>query len=286
VKIGILLNEQKENAIVFANHLLELLVNKGVTAYLEKRPEPSVKALFQIMTKKEMADAMDIIFVLGGDGTLLAIARELAPTSVPFLGFNLGNLGFLSEAEPEDLTHALDRVISGDYCIEERMMIEAEVIRDNQVIYRHVALNDIGIGKGSFSRMITTQIEVDGKYLGTYSGDGVILSTPTGSTAYSLSAGGPIVAPYLQAIILTPIAPHTLTARPIVLAPDDHLRISIKSTHQETALTIDGQDCLPLLPGDAVFVGRSQAITRLIKWQERSFFDVVRKKLQGERDES
>jgi NAD+ kinase len=227
----------------------------------------------------------NILFVLGGDGTLLGFARRFAQHALPILGFNLGNLGFLSEAEPDNLAHAVDRVITGDYYIEERLMLDAEVVRDGQVLERSNALNDVGIAKGSFSRMITCSVWMDDSYLGTYSGDGVIVSTPTGSTAYSLSCGGPIVWPGLQTFLLTPICPHTLTARPMVLPADSVLEVRVSATHQDIGLTIDGQLGFRLNVDDVIRIRRSPYNTRLIKWQERSFFEVVRKKLQGDTEE-
>lgn len=230
----------------------------------------------------DFPEHVNLVFVLGGDGTLLGVARRFAEHRLPILGFNVGNLGFLSEAEPEDLSMAVDRVMTGDYYVEERLMLDAEVIRNGQVIEKGTALNDVGIAKGSFRRMITCTVKMSGMFLGSYSGDGLIVSTPTGSTAYSLSCGGPIVYPGIQALLLTPICPHTLTSRPMVLPADAVLEITVSASHHDMGITIDGQMGYPLQEGDIVRVKRSAFPALLIKWQERSFFEVVRRKLQGE----
>lgn len=283
--IGILVNKGKPKAYVVASELASLLEQRNAGICLEPeiakeigRPDLSLEA-------ERFPERADLLFVLGGDGTLLGIARRFAPYRLPILGINLGNLGFLSEAEPEDLSMAVDRVLAGDYYIEDRMMLDAEVVRDGQVLEKSVAFNDVGIAKGSFGRMITTEVSLDGAYLGTFSGDGVIVSTPTGSTAYSLSAGGPIVWPGLKMILLTPICPHTLTSRPMVLPGESEVVITVSATHEDLGVTIDGQRGFRLQVNDQIRVRGSKCITSLIKWKERSFFEVVRKKLQGEQIE-
>lgn len=280
--VGILMNPKKPKALDVTYQLLSLLEKKGAMVYIE--PEVSQQlGRFDIQLEKEkFHQLVKLIFVIGGDGTLLGVARQFAPYDIPILGINVGYLGFLSEAEPENLSKAVDRVINGDYYIEKRLMLHAELIRSGEVIEQGIALNDIGIAKGSFSRMINSDVYMDGMYVGSYSGDGIILSTPTGSTAYSLSCGGPIVSPDIQTILLTPICPHTLTARPMVLPADSVLEIKISAHHTEMGITIDGQLGYGLETNDIVRVKRSSHHTFLIKWRERSFFEVVRKKLQGE----
>jgi NAD+ kinase len=285
-RIGITINASKPKARELVGKLLQLLEEKGATVYLESemalqqaRPEIG-------LSLAEFSRKIDLVFVLGGDGTLLGVARQFAPFHLPILGINVGYLGFLSEAEPEHLATAVERVLAGDYCIEKRLMLETELIRAEEVIERGIALNDVGIAKGSFGRMITCKVLMDGMYLATYAGDGLIVSTPTGSTAYSLSCGGPIVYPGMQTLLLTPICPHTLTSRPMVVPAESILEIQVSAVHHEIGMTIDGQLGYVLETGDRVKVQRSKYHTLLVKWQERSFFEVVRKKLQKEYEES
>ncbi|GAB7386840.1 NAD(+)/NADH kinase [Bacillaceae bacterium] len=277
--IGLAVNKGKPNAWLVAKQLVFLLEEKGAKIFLEPDVADQLGRVDLALPLKDFPGRVEIVFVLGGDGTLLGFAREFAPFKIPILGINLGNLGFLSEAEPDDLPHAVDRILNGEYYVEERMMLEAEVVRKGKRLKRFTALNDVGIGKGSLSRIISCTVYVDDLYLSTYSGDGIIISTPTGSTAYSLSAGGPIVAPHINVILLTPVAPHALTARPIVLSADEEIRVITEATHRDLGLTVDGQLGFKLELGDEIIVRRSPHITFLIKWKERNFFATVRKKL-------
>lgn len=280
--IGLVLNRDKPAAWSVAKRLVDLIEAKGARAVLEPEDARALGRPDAALPRARFPGAIDLLFVLGGDGTLLGFAREFAPHQIPLLGINVGRLGFLSEAEPDDLPAAVDRILKGDYCLEARMMLEAEWVRDGEARGSFLALNDVGVARGSFSRMITTTVFVDGVYLSRFSGDGLVVATPTGSTAYSLSAGGPIVVPHLDAILLTPVAPHTLTARPMVLAPQDEVSIRIEAPHDHIGLTVDGQLGVQLKPGDEVRVRRAPHTTVLVKWKERAFFDVVRRKLQGD----
>jgi NAD+ kinase len=278
--IGIMANQTKPTALVVAKKLTDLIEYKGATVCLDIDLAKSMDQEKKGIPLEDFPIYVDCTFVLGGDGTLLGVARKLAGSRIPILGINLGYLGFLSEAEPEDLSGSVDRILAGEYCVEKRLMLEAEVIRQDEVVKRGISLNDIGIAKGSFSRMITCTVKMDGSFVGTYSGDGLIISTPTGSTAYSLSCGGPIVWPGLECILLTPICPHTLASRPLVLPAESTLEIEVAANHNEIGVTIDGQEGFTLERGDIVRVRKSPCSTHLIKWKERTFFEVIRKKLQ------
>ncbi|MED0681303.1 NAD(+)/NADH kinase [Aneurinibacillus thermoaerophilus] len=280
--IGIVMNKDKHNAWLVAEALVRLLEGKKAGVYIDHVVAAHIGRQDLSLPLEQFHEKVDIVFVLGGDGTLIGLAREIAPYSIPILGINLGHLGFLSESEPDDLPRAVDRILSGEYCVEERMMLQTEVFRNGERVHQSVALNDVGIAKGSFGRMIKCSVYVDDLYVGTYNGDGLIISTPTGSTAYSLSAGGPIVVPYINVILLTPVAPHSLTARPLVLPANEEIHVVVDATHNDIGLTIDGQLGYPLKINDEIVVCRSPYITPLIKWKERSFFEVVRKKLQRE----
>lgn len=284
--IGIALNKDKPNAKQVALELVRLLEEKAARVFIDQSIAIEMGRSDLALPIEEFHNYVDILFVLGGDGTLLGYARDFSNYSIPILGINLGHLGFLSEAEPDDLPHAIDQILAGNYYVEHRMMLETEVIRNGKAIYPSIALNDIGIAKGSVNRMIKCAVYADDLFVSTFNGDGVIVSTPTGSTAYSLSAGGPIVVPYISVIVLTPVAPHSLTARPIVFPADEEIRILVESTHKDIGLTIDGQLGFPLEANDEIIVRRSANITSLIKWKERSFFEVIRKKLHGEEKDS
>ncbi|HJV44460.1 MAG TPA: NAD(+)/NADH kinase [Bacillota bacterium] len=283
--IGLTVNQTKAGALDFAQQLIELLEDKSVRVYVEPILGEYVDRKDLILPLEKFSDTVDLIFVLGGDGTLLGMAREFCQKGVPILGINLGHLGFLSVVEPSNLPFAVDRILSGEYYLEKRMMIQADLIRRGVKKVEYHALNDICIAKGTFSRIIECATYVGGTYIKTFNGDGIIISSPTGSTAYSLSAGGPIVAPNINAILLTPIAPHSLSSRPFILSGEEEVRVVIDATHEDIGLTVDGQIGFKVEVGDEVILRKSPYMTTLIKWKESSFFDVVRKKLMGEPNE-
>lgn len=283
--IGLAINRGKPNARVVAKELLWLLEKRGARVHIEQDIAEELGRTDIALPLHRFPEQVDMVFVLGGDGTLLGIARKFARFHLPILGFNLGHLGFLSEAEPDSLEDAVEKVLNKEYIIEKRLMLQTTVIREGKSLEQSAALNDVGIAKGSFSRLITNTVYVDDHYLGTFSGDGIIVSSPTGSTAYSLSAGGPIVSPRVDMLLLTPVCPHSLNARSIVLSAEDWLHIRVSSTHEDIGLTIDGQLGFKLREDDIIRVRRSPYSTSLVKWKESSFFEVVRKKLQGGTDE-
>lgn len=234
----------------------------------------------QELPTEDLSEA-ELAFVLGGDGTLLGAARQLAHHGVPLLGMNIGHLGFLSEAEPTTMEETVRRVLHKEYDLESRLMLEVTVWRNGEQMAQLIGLNDVGIAKGSFARMVTVDTYVDNVFLDTYSGDGVIVSTPTGSTAYSLSCGGPIVIPHLQVMLITPICPHTLFSRPCVIDDKQIVRLVVHATHDDLGLTVDGQVGVRLVADDVVVVRKSSVQTILVKWRDREFFAVLRQKLHG-----
>jgi NAD+ kinase len=228
---------------------------------------------------------MDLAIVLGGDGTLLAVARALGKRSVPLLGVNLGTLGFLADTGSEDLYAALEQVLAGAFSVESRMRLEVDVAREGQVLGSYLALNDAVIVRNAVSRLIDLETFADGMVVTTYHADGLIVATPTGSTAYSLSAGGPLLVPELEAILLTPISPHTLTQRPLVLPETSGLEIRVQDARGgEVRLTVDGQVGCALEQGDWVSVRRSPHPVRMLVPPGRNRFEGMRTKLRwGER---
>jgi len=217
--------------------------------------------------------------VLGGDGTLLAVARDMGKSTVPILGVNLGQLGFLAEVAPEEQADTLERVLAGDYETVERMRLEVRAERDGRELARYLALNDAVITRSELSRMIDLEMLADGAPVTTYHGDGLIVSTPTGSTAYTLSAGGPILLPGSRVFVLTPICPHTLTQRPIVLSETSRLEIQVFPREGHAQLTVDGQTGLTLAGGDRILVAASERPVHFVVDPSRSRFDVLRTKL-------
>ena len=225
-----------------------------------------------------------VIVVLGGDGTLLSVARQLQGNNVPILGVNLGGLGFLTEITVEELPGMIGSILRGIYTVSRRMMLAVTVRRRDEEIYTISALNDAVITKDALARIIDIETYVDDEYLTTYRADGLILSTPTGSTGYSLAAGGPILHPGLEHVIVTPICPHTLTNRPIILAEDAVIRAVLASRDERVILTLDGQIGFPLEFGDEIIVRRSEYRVNLIKSGTKGYFEVLRTKLKwGER---
>ena len=227
----------------------------------------------------------DLMVVLGGDGTLISAARALGAHNVPILGVNLGSLGFLTEITIEELYPTLESWLSGDFRVSERMMLQVTVIRNGVDLETHKVLNDVVINKGALARIVDLETMVDGYNLTTFKADGLIISTPTGSTGYSMSAGGPIVHPAMNCLIITPICPHTLTNRPVLVAEDAQVTIAVKSLQDEDVfLTLDGQVGLELRCGDMVRVRKAQRIATLVSSPNRDYFEILRKKLKwGER---
>jgi len=229
-------------------------------------------------SKDELVRETDLIVVLGGDGTLLSVARK-ASARVPILGINLGQLGFLTAVTEREGIPMLKRVLAGDYVVESRMTVSAALRRNDRVYRRFRALNDVVVSSGVLARMITCTVSVDDMPLTTYRADGLIVATPTGSTAYSLSVGGAIVDPTLQVLLLSPISPHTLSNRPLVMRPDAVIRTTIEGRRQDVVLTVDGQEVVQLAPGDEVVVRRSPARVSLVRPPHRTHYDVLRSKL-------
>lgn len=233
----------------------------------------------------ESTGKVDLVVVLGGDGTLLAAARVLGERAVPILGVNLGSLGFLTEISSDELYRALEDVLANRYRVESRMRLEVTALRGERTLGRFLALNDAVIGKSALSRMIDLETLADGSPVTTYHADGLILATPTGSSAYSLSAGGPLLLPEFEAIVLTPICPHTLTQRPLVLPQTSRIEVRVHAARGgDVHLTVDGQVGHALLEGDRVCVRRSEHPLRMLVPPARNRFEVMRAKLRwGER---
>jgi len=232
-------------------------------------------------TQEEIEARVECILVLGGDGTLLDTARRNALKGIPCIGINLGALGFLSEIELENLYKDLAQLLTDNFRLEERMMLEGVLYRQDKMVDQLYALNDIVITRGAFSRMLKLETYVSDQYIATYPADGLIISSPTGSTAYSLSAGGPIVAPEVEAMVLTPICPHTFYSRPLVIAGWQQIKVVVHTALAEVMLTVDGQQGIKLLDHDVLVAGKAPFQAKLIRLNNRSFYEVLREKLQA-----
>lgn len=281
-KIGIVAKPtRKESKNVVAN-LIKYLSQKKINIVFDKEIG-KLLGMKEGLNREQIASKVDLLVVIGGDGTLLSVARPAGKAKTPILGINLGSLGFLTEVALEELYESIDRGLKGKLTIDTRMMLQAEVLRKKKSMGKYSLLNDIVINKSALARIVDLSVEIDGYYMTTYKADGLIISTPTGSTAYSLSAGGPIVFPNMKAIMITPICPHTLTHRPIVVP--DNVKITITLlTEEDVYFTIDGQLGFPIHYGDIVTVSRSKDRVRLIRPHERNYFDLLRRKLKwGER---
>jgi NAD+ kinase len=239
--------------------------------------------LDQFFTREELPNGTDLVIVLGGDGTLLSAARVVAGRDIPLFAVNLGHLGFLTSIHSEDLFPELDRALRGEHRIGRRRMVECELVRDDHIIATYSALNDVVITKSELARMIDLDTHVDDHFVAAYKADGLIISTPTGSTAYSLSAGGPVIFPSVAAFCITPICPHMLTNRPVIV-PDTSIIKILSHSEDGTYLTIDGQVGEPLQTGDRIICRSSSKTIQLIRPPKLLFFDVLREKLKwGER---
>ncbi len=281
-RIHIVCKRKKDDAIKIAGNIINLY-GKDMDIYLD---EESARFLnFEKGVELEhVGEGADLIIVLGGDGTMLAVARQLKGRDVPILGVNLGGLGFLTEISVEEMPIMLEKIVSGQYKLSTRMMLDVCVIREGNRVFEFSVLNYAVITKDALARIIDIEVYVNSVYLTTYKADGLIFSTPTGSTGYSLSAGGPILYPTLRNMIVTPICPHMLTNRPLILPEDVSMMAVLRSENERVVLTIDGQIGFPLEYRDEVVVKKSPDTVRLIKSSFRGYFEILREKLKwGER---
>jgi NAD+ kinase len=284
--VGLITHVRREPALACALAVREWLRERG--AQLRVQPEAAeLLGCPELAAGDEAIAGTHFILSLGGDGTLLAASHIAAQRGTPILGIHVGgpgSFGFLTEATPATAFQAVERVLAGDYRLDERMMVAAEVIRDGTVVGRFDALNDLVI-RGALARMLKMHISVDDTFLATYAADGIIAATPTGSTAYNLAAGGPLVHPTLQVVILTPICPHTLNVRSLIINDEEYARIELQMDPRDAALlTVDGQTSFDLHPDDTVLVRRAEVVTRLISLDTSHFYRKLQSRLRlGER---
>ena len=279
----IIANSEKPESVTLRDKIVGYLNRRGKTCSYQENAQPSENHAYSFTDPARVPEDIDAVLVLGGDGTVIQAARDLARRDVPFLGINVGTLGYLTEVEASEYGQALDTLIRGEYYLEKRMMLCGEVFTEERKTYAGKALNDIVISRQGVLRVVNFQIFVNGRYLNSYNADGMIISTPTGSTGYNLSAGGPIVEPGAEMLLITPICPHTLNARSIVLSGHDQVEIVIgpgrKMEKDRAVATFDGDTEIGLVSGERVKIRRSIHATKLIKLNDQSFLEVLSRKL-------
>ena len=278
--VGIVTKSRAAGARKLLRKLTGLLRRRGIHYLCDPATAKLLGERGRSRTLPVLTGAVKLLVVLGGDGTLLGVARSLTDRPVPVLGVNLGKLGFLTETALGDLEAVLASVLDGHFEVEERMMLQVQVLRGRKAIATSTLLNDVVINKSALARILEMDVRIDGQFVAIYHADGLIVATPTGSTAYSLSAGGPIVLPGMKAFCITPICPHALTNRPLVVPDSVTIQVTLESESPDVYCTMDGQIGLPLKAGDRLKVRRSGTTLPLIVPQPRNFFDVLRKKLR------
>lgn len=281
-RFGIMPHTEKGHALRVAKETVAQLQAAGAEVVMEPRAAAAIER-DDLGVEPDLWGSLDAIVVLGGDGALLRAARLVAARKTPLLAVNVGRLGFLTELEVDALPGALPRVLAGQYTLEKRMMLQATHARGDETPKSFIAFNDAVITRGTFARIIRIEVIVGSETVLDYSGDGIVVATPTGSTGYSLSAGGPIINPRVDSLILTPICPHALASRSIVVHPDDPVTVHVTASHPDIMLTIDGQVGRSVLSGDEITISRAPEPVRLIRLGPERFYRELRERLgQGQ----
>lgn len=282
-KFYIITNSEKDAKLEMTGRIAAYLRDNQRECQVQQA-DRKVEGPYHYTDPSRIPEDTQCIIVLGGDGTLLQAARDVVHKGIPLLGINLGNLGFLAEVDRGSLYPALDQLMMDDYEVEERMMLTGTVYRGEEILGRDIALNDIVIGREGHMRVVRFNNYVNDEYLNSYNADGIIISTPTGSTGYSLSAGGPIVSPNAHMTIMTPIAPHTLNTRSIILPAEDVITVEIgERRHNDCErglAAFDGDTFIPMVTGDRIVIRKSSVNTRILKLNHLSFVEVLRRKMR------
>jgi len=277
--IGIFPNTSKEKWLEITGRIIDIVAKRGMRVVLEppqlRRNFPKAKCISPDLTLRDS----DLAIALGGDGTMLTLARVVGRHGIPIMGINLGGLGFLAEFSTKNLTSSLKEVLKGRYNISRRITIKNRLLRGERIRYNPPALNEVVISSPTLSRIIDLKLYVDNECVTTFRADGLIVATPTGSTAYSLSAGGPIVIPEMRSLLVTPINPHMLTNRPLLISGDKKIRVELPTDDENFMMTIDGQVGVKLKKGDVVELMGSDKYVNLITSKHRSYFEILRSKL-------
>ena len=278
--IGIISRPRRSNISAVVPSLLQWLKERGVRALYDEETASALDDGTPGLSRERLAGVSQFLLVLGGDGTLLAAARVAAHCGIPILPINMGSLGFLTSFTLEELYPALEETLAGRSSVSERVMLQVELERNAKVIERQPVLNEAVIHKGALARMIELELRIDKEFVCRYRADGLIVATPTGSTAYSLSAGGPIVHPAVESFLITPICPHTLSDRPLVVRDSSSIDMKLSSDTGSVFLTLDGQTGIPLESSDRVRISRAKEMLKLIQPPKKSYFEILHNKLK------
>jgi NAD+ kinase len=279
-KIGIISRPRRSNLSEVVPLLLRWLEERGVHVTYDQETAGSVTGPSKGHSREQVASTSELLLVLGGDGTLLAAARVAAAKGIPILPINMGSLGFLTSFMLEELYPALEDILAGRLTISERVMLHVELHRSGKIIDKQSVLNEVVVNKGALARMIELELSIDNTFVCRYRADGLIVASPTGSTAYSLSAGGPIVHPAVESFIITPICPHTLSDRPVVVRDTSIIDVKLSAGTESVFLTLDGQKGIPLQATDHIGISRAAQLLKLIQTPKKSYFEILRNKLK------
>ena len=279
-RIGIISRPRRSNIAEVVPPLLHWLAERGLQAVYDIETATVLKGDYAGKTRHQVAQESDLLLVLGGDGTILAASREAAHHDIPILPINMCSLGFLTSFTVEELYPALESALAGESTIEERVLLDVERTHGGELLTQQRVLNDAVVHKGTLARMIEVELHINSAFVCRYRADGLIVATPTGSTAYSLSAGGPIVQPGVASIVVTPICPHTLSDRPVVVQDSSVVELHLAQSSDSVFLTLDGQTGVPMQIGDRVNIVRSKERLKLIQPPNKNYFEILRNKLK------
>ncbi len=284
-RIGVVVKPHQPDALETLCRLTEWLSERGIqlvgTAEIDhEQVEHKTGCAVAVVKNEELASGVDLILVLGGDGTMIATARMIGDAEVPVIGVNYGGLGYLAEFPIEELFSALEAILAGKYKVQRRVMLAVELWRGEELITRNRVLNDVVVNKSALARIIEIEADLDGQFVNLFRADGLIVATPTGSTAYNLSAGGPVIYPSMNAVVITPICPFTLSNRPIVVPDESLIEVRLMTDNEEVALTLDGQVGFPLKVRDRIVIRKSRTSFNLVQPASRNYFDLLRDKLR------
>lgn len=278
--MGVISRPRRSTLSALVPPLIRWLEARGLRVIYDEETASALPNPGEVHTREQLAQHSDILLVLGGDGTLLAAARVAAPRRIPILPINMGSLGFLTSFTVEELYPALEETLAGRSSMSERVMLQVELLRGATVLDLQHVLNDAVINKSTLARMIELELFIDDDFVCRYRADGLVVATPTGSTAYSLSAGGPIVHPSVEAFVITPICPHTLTDRPVVVRDSSSIEVKLAENSESVFLTLDGQKGIPMQSEDRIRITRSPQFLKLIQPPKKSYFEILRSKLK------
>lgn len=284
-RVGVAVKPQQPEALNTICRLIEWLNERGIslvgTPELDReRIQNETGCVMFVVEPEKLAASVDLIVVLGGDGTMIATSRMMGDYDVPVLGINYGTLGYLAEFRVEEMFPALESILVGDYRIDTRVRLSVDLVQGEEILMHHRVLNDVVINKSALARIIELEAHMNGMLISSFRADGLIISTPTGSTAYNLSAGGPVIYPSMNALVITPICPFTLSDRPIVVPDDAVVELRLRTQKEDVVLTLDGQIGRPILPEHRVLIRKSLTSFRIVQPKNRNYFEVLREKLR------